>query len=64
MLQIVEAYAEGGTQFAASDPRTALFLACQGYEMHPNHLRLRTLIENLGVADTDISGACGALAQL
>ena len=63
MLQIVEAYAEGGAQFAASDPRTALSLACQGYEMHPNHLRLRTLIENLGVPDTDVSGACSALAQ-
>jgi hypothetical protein len=64
MLQIVEAYADAGNQLAASDPRAALFLACQGYQMHPNHVRLRTLIENLGVAETDISGACGAADQL
>ncbi len=64
MLGIVEAYADGANQFAGVDRRTALFLACQGYQMHPNHLRLRSLFERLGIADGDISGACGAATEL
>ena len=59
MLQIVETYAEGAANLADSDPETALWVACQGYDMHPNHVQLRSLIQGLG-SGADIAGVCVA----
>lgn len=62
LLDIANAYATGAAARQSSDRQTALWLACQGFAVHPNHVDLRSLIDKLGDTKdgTDFAGACDA----
>lgn len=68
LVAIVEAYADGAEQLIArSSPTDALWLACQGYDIHPNNRRIRDLVEQLGADSVakgeDVAGVCGAIGK-
>ena len=54
VLAIVNTYADGAEQLAAQGDRAdALWLACQGYQVHPNHARLGRQVTDFAAAGSD-----------
>lgn len=66
MLDIVNAYAYGTEVLRQSNPKTALWLACRGFELHPNNAALRKAIGEIGGSGpghADVAGVCGGVAR-